>query len=150
MLQLMPLADTFSIEMIHLKKMGRCECATLLYARYSASLFGMVMKRVENPERAEEILENVFGIALNNIRDFNGGYFGIFTWLMGIVGNECERHGFSEVHSRPGCPDKATPLLDQLVGSGKKICTLPETAQFTRQEVGKLLREELGKFRTFI
>ena len=60
---------------------------SLLYDMYASSLLGIVSRIVKNKAVAEEVLQNVFLKAWNNIDSFNASKGTLFTWLVAISRN---------------------------------------------------------------
>lgn len=60
---------------------------SLLYDKYAAALFGVVMRVVNSTEIAEEVLQDVFVKAWRNIDSYNAAKGRLFTWLLNIARN---------------------------------------------------------------
>ena len=62
---------------------------TKLYNRFSAALFGLLLKWVEDRETAENLLQDVFVKAWRNRGLYDAGKGRIYTWLYKITRNAC-------------------------------------------------------------
>ena len=58
-----------------------------VYDRYSAALFGVILKVVKEEARAEEILQDAFVKIWKNIRSYDPSKGRPFTWMLNIARN---------------------------------------------------------------
>src|SRR5262249_32304784 len=70
----------------------------LLYDRYSAALFGVICKIVNNNEASEELLQDVFVKVWHNIEKFSSEKGTLFTWLLNVARNTCIDYLRSKQH----------------------------------------------------
>lgn len=63
-------------------KSGDKESFKILYKMYSSALYGSIIRDVKNKKKSNEILENTFLYAWQNISSFDESKSKIFTWLL--------------------------------------------------------------------
>ena len=66
---------------------GDREAFAQLYDRYSAALFGVILKVVRDEARAEEVLQDTFVKIWRNIASYDRGKGRPFTWMLNIARN---------------------------------------------------------------
>jgi RNA polymerase sigma factor (sigma-70 family) len=59
----------------------------LMYDKYSAAIYGVILRVVGNAEIAEEVLQDVFTKAWRNIQSYDSAKGKLFTWLVNIARN---------------------------------------------------------------
>lgn len=73
--------------MVLLLKQRSREAFNYLYEHYSAVLFGVVKRVVNDDQTSEDILQEVFVKIWNNIAQFNPEKGRIYTWMINIARN---------------------------------------------------------------
>lgn len=63
-------------------KSGDKETFKIFYKLYASALYGSIFRDVKNKEKSNEILENTFLYAWQNISSFDESKSKIFTWLL--------------------------------------------------------------------
>lgn len=58
-----------------------------LYTRYSAVLFGVVLRVVLDEQTAQDVLQEAFVKIWNNIEQYDAGKGRLYTWMMNIARN---------------------------------------------------------------
>jgi RNA polymerase sigma factor (sigma-70 family) len=58
-----------------------------LYNRYSAALYGVILKVVKNDEKAEDAMQDTFLKIWRNIGSYNPDKGTLFTWILNIARN---------------------------------------------------------------
>ena len=74
-------------ELIYLLKKRDQPAFSYLYDNYSAVLFGVIFKMLENKELAEDILQEVFVKIWNNFSSYDSFKGRLFTWMLNITRN---------------------------------------------------------------
>jgi RNA polymerase sigma-70 factor (ECF subfamily) len=74
-------------KIIHLLQQQETEAITLLYDKYGAALFGIVLKVVRSRELAEQVLQDTFLKAWRSATQFDAQKGRLFTWLLNIARN---------------------------------------------------------------
>ena len=75
-------ADESIIELLRRQEMNGI---SLLYDKYSAALFGVILRVVNNREIAEEVLQDTFTKIWRNFDSYDGTKGRLFTWLINIA-----------------------------------------------------------------
>ena len=141
-----------------------------LYDHYSNALFGIILQVVTQQEVAEDVLQETFIKAWQNIRSYNPQKGRLYTWLLNIArnsaidrvrskdfNNSAKTVGLSEnVYNNA---DHAMNRVDD-VGLKKIISSLPEESRkllnlayiqgYTQDEIAKILQIPLGTVKTRI
>ena len=90
-------ADESIIELLRRQEMNGI---SLLYDKYSAALFGVILRVVNNREIAEEVLQDTFTKIWRNFDSYDGTKGRLFTWLINIARNSAidatRRKGFNQ------------------------------------------------------
>ena len=74
-------------ELVYLLK-GRDQSAfSYLYDNYSAALYGVIYKMLENRELAEDVLQESFLKIWNNFSNYDSSKGRLFTWMLNITRN---------------------------------------------------------------
>lgn len=68
-------------------KQGDSDAFEQLYDSYSAALFGVCLKILNNQELAEDVLQDAFVKIWTNIQSFDATKGTIFTWMLNISRN---------------------------------------------------------------
>jgi RNA polymerase sigma factor (sigma-70 family) len=74
-------------ELIHLLKNRDQTAFAYLYDNYSAALFGVIYKILENRELAEDVLQEAFIKIWNNFSNYDIFKGRLFTWMLNITRN---------------------------------------------------------------
>jgi RNA polymerase sigma factor (sigma-70 family) len=60
---------------------------TLFYDRYSAALYGVIMRIVKKEEEAEDVLQESMVKIWNSFHSYDAGKGRLFTWVMNVSRN---------------------------------------------------------------
>ncbi len=82
-----PLATYTEEELITLLKQQSKDAFTYLYNNYSAVLYGVVRKVINDEQTAQDVLQDVFVKIWNNIAQFDASKGRIYTWMINIARN---------------------------------------------------------------
>ncbi|CAN5571615.1 sigma-70 family RNA polymerase sigma factor [soil metagenome] len=63
------------------------EAFELLYDRYSAAIYGVILKIVSKEDQAEEVMQDVFMKIWNNLASYDATKGRLFTWMINIARN---------------------------------------------------------------
>ncbi len=74
-------------ELIYLLKNRDQVAFSYLYDNYSAALFGVIYKMVENREVAEDVLQEAFIKIWNNFSNYDQLKGRLFTWMLNLTRN---------------------------------------------------------------
>lgn len=74
-------------ELIHLLKNRDQSAFAYLYDNYSAALFGVIFKMLEDRELAEDVLQEAFIKIWNNFANYDSLKGRLFTWMMNLTRN---------------------------------------------------------------
>ncbi len=74
-------------ELIHLLKNRDQAAFAYLYDNYSAALFGVIFKMLEDRELAEDVLQEAFIKIWNNFSNYDSLKGRLFTWMMNLTRN---------------------------------------------------------------
>lgn len=74
-------------ELIYLLKNRDQAAFSYLYDNYSAALFGVIYKMVENKEVAEDVLQEAFIKIWNNFSNYDNLKGRLFTWMLNLTRN---------------------------------------------------------------
>ncbi len=74
-------------ELIHLLKRRDQPAFAYLYDNYSAALFGVIFKMLEDRELAEDVLQEAFIKIWNNFSNYDSSKGRLFTWMMNLTRN---------------------------------------------------------------
>ncbi len=74
-------------ELIYLLKARDQSAFAYLYDNYSAALFGIIYKMLENKELAEDVLQEAFLKIWNNFSNYDSVKGRLFTWMLNITRN---------------------------------------------------------------
>jgi RNA polymerase sigma-70 factor, ECF subfamily len=84
--------ETFTLynsedDLIQLLKNRNVHAVSLLYDKYSAALFNVILRVVQAKEIAEEVLQDTFTKAWRNIDTYDATKGRFYTWLINIARN---------------------------------------------------------------
>ena len=74
-------------ELIALLKGGDESAFAYLYANYSAALYGIIYRIINNNQLAEDILQEAFVKIWNNFSSYDASKGRLFTWMVNIARN---------------------------------------------------------------
>ncbi|MEP6583952.1 MAG: sigma-70 family RNA polymerase sigma factor [Ginsengibacter sp.] len=74
-------------ELVYLLKGGDKFAFEYLYDNYSAALFGIIYKMLEQKELAEDVLQEAFVKIWNNFSNYDSAKGRLFTWMLNITRN---------------------------------------------------------------
>ena len=145
---------------------------SFLYDRYSAALYGIVFKIVNNENDANDVLQDVFVNIWKNIETYNEDKGGsLFTWMLNIARNkaidiyrqknriaenqkEFQRVSISNeslyVHSIKVNTIGVNKLVDSIKPELKQLIDLHYYKGFTHQEIAEITNMPLGTVKTKI
>ena len=84
----MPTSNKYTEEELVALLKGRDQNAfSYLYDNYAAALNGIIMRMVEEPQLAEDILQEAFLKIWNNFAQYDTGKGRLFTWMINITRN---------------------------------------------------------------
>jgi RNA polymerase sigma-70 factor (ECF subfamily) len=99
-------------EIIHCLQSGNERLFAKLYERYSAAVFGLILKWVNDEGIAENLLQDVFVKAWRSHHLYDAGKGRIFTWLHNIARNICIDHMRSKAYKK----SRVSVLSEDLAG----------------------------------
>lgn len=113
-------------EMVQCLRSGNAADFARLYDSYSASLYGFIIRRIRDTEKAENLLQDVFVKAWRNRHQYDTSKGKLFTWLFNIA-----RHSSIDyLRSKAYKNAKASVLTDDmaaLIPSGIAACSDKDT-----------------------
>jgi RNA polymerase sigma-70 factor (ECF subfamily) len=144
------------------------EGVALAYDKFSAALFGAILKIVPNNELAEEVLQDVFVKAWRSRDSYDENKGRLFTWLINIARNTAIDYtrlkSFSQknqdIDSFVSTIDKAeqTFFNEEIIGVKEMVAKMPEDLRiliehvyfqgFTHAETAEKLNLPLGTVKT--
>ncbi|MBI1223696.1 MAG: sigma-70 family RNA polymerase sigma factor [Bacteroidetes bacterium] len=74
-------------ELITALKEGDKSALGTVYDRYGAALYGVVLRIVQSPEAAEEVVQDVFVKIFRNIQSYDESKGKFYTWAINIARN---------------------------------------------------------------
>lgn len=84
----MPPANTYTEEeLVALLKQQSRDGFNYLYQHYSAVLYGVIVRVINDEQTAQDVLQEVFVKIWNNISGFNAEKGRIYTWMINIARN---------------------------------------------------------------
>jgi len=154
------------LRIVALLKDKKKDAISLIYDHYSPALYGVILRIVNTPENAEEVLQNVLLKVWTNSASYDASKGRLFTWLVNIARNSAIDYTRSakfkaEKKSNPFDVNvynnnKAFASEDDLKDSGlekvinnldikyQKIIELVYFKQFTQREIVDELNIPLG------
>ena len=141
-----------------------------LYDNYSAAIYGVIFKMVENKELAEDILQEAFIKFWNNFKNYDALKGRLFTWMLNIARNltidTLRSKDYKKQHKIYGTENTVNELSDKshgidrfdsigirkhltsLKSDQKQIIDLAYFSGFTQDEISKELSIPLGTVKT--
>lgn len=168
----LPLSVTYTeAALIDLLIQGDQSAYSYVYDHYGAALYGVILKIVERPVIAEDVLQDVFLKIYHNIGQYNDTKGRLYTWMLHIARNtaidmtrskgfkdekkirsldngvdiEADHHATSSV-DHLGL-DK---VLSSLNDDQKKVIELAYYKGYTQEEISRELQQPLGTVKTHI
>lgn len=90
-----------------------------LYDRYAPALMGLIRRIVDNPERAEVVLQKAFLTIWKKPETFRPDYQRLFTWMLGIARNAA----LKEVEAQKNHTNPEIRTVADSVSNGKLSVT---------------------------
>jgi RNA polymerase sigma-70 factor (ECF subfamily) len=141
-----------------------------LYDNYSAALFGLIFKMVNDKELAQDILQEAFVKIWNNFSSYDNTKGRLFTWMLNLTRNltidtlrskgyKKQSKIYSNENSVNNYSDKSITVekydamgirkqLTNLKNDQKQIIDLSYFGGFTQEEISKQLSIPLGTVKT--
>ena len=139
-----------------------------LYDKYSAALFGVICRIVQNKVIGEELLQDVFVKIWKNIDKYEASKGALFTWMLHITRNTCIDYLRSMQHKmqmriQPGLQETLTApattqhnaenielrgLAFKLEHKYKQVIDLLYFWGYSQEEVAQSLQIPLGTVKT--
>jgi RNA polymerase sigma-70 factor, ECF subfamily len=94
------------------------QCVSLMYDKYSRSLFGVILRIVKGRELAEEILQDTFAKAWRNIDSYDIAKGRLYTWLVNIARNAAIDATRAKNFNRQNVPIE--PIINVIDGQKNK------------------------------
>ena len=157
-------------ELIHLLQNRDQSAFAYLYDNYSAALFGIIYKMLEQRELAEDVLQEVFIKIWNNFSNYDSAKGRLFTWMLNITRNltidTIRSKGYkkqAKIQNAENAVDKINEStytaasfdalgirkhLTLLKNDQKEIIDLAYFEGFTQDEISKQLSIPLGTVKT--
>jgi RNA polymerase sigma-70 factor (ECF subfamily) len=119
---------------------GDVSAFEVLLARHRRPLFNFLLRSVRSPDRAEDLLQEVFLRIIQNAADFQG-QAKFTTWMYTIARNLCVDHARKMSHRRHASLDASPPGEDNapLIGRIANHDPLPDRTAATPR-----LREQIA------
>ncbi len=155
-------------ELISALKSGDKNALGVVYDRYGAALYGVVLRIVQLPEVAEEVVQDVFLKIFRNIASFDENKGKFYTWAVNIARNAAidatrtsdyrnrqKTDQFDFVVYRESNP--ATPfvegiglkdLVNKLEEKHRKVIDLAYFQGYTQTEIEQALNIPIGTVKT--
>ena len=157
-------------ELVYLLK-GRDQSAfSYLYDNYSAALYGVIYKMLENRELAEDVLQESFLKIWNNFSNYDSVKGRLFTWMLNITRNltidtirskgykkqskiQNSENAVNNISDKANTAESFDALgirkhLTLLKNDQKKIIDLAYFDGLTQDEISKTLNIPLGTVKT--
>ena len=157
-------------ELVSLLQNKDVQAFNYLYDNYSAALYGIIYKMVEDKELAEDILQEAFVKIWNNFSSYNNTKGRLFTWLLNITRNlaidTLRSKSYKKQVKIQGYENSVDNFIDNTSGTGqfdslgirrhltllkkdqKQIIDLAYFSGFTQEEIAKQLSIPLGTVKT--
>lgn len=150
-------------------KQGDENAFELLYDSYSAALFGVCLKIVNEQEIAEDVLQDAYLKIWSNIHSFDNSKGTIFTWMLNIARNtaidkyrQLKKRNISAIQNASNDVSNVLSNSEELnvntIGINELIKQLPEDQReiieylyfkgYTQQELSDELNIPLGTVKT--
>ncbi len=142
---------SISKEMIGLLQEGDKKTFSVLYDVYSASIFGILLKIVEDPQLAEDLLQEVFVKIFSEIKNFDSEKETLFIWIYKIA----KQIAFDSINInflvrakqiKEILKTNPHPFLELIYFRGFTIDEVVQELNIPKETVQKKLRKELKQF----
>lgn len=133
---------------------GNVNAFEVLLARHRRPLFNFLLRSVRQPDRAEDLMQEVFLRVIQNAADFEGNAK-FTTWMYTIARNLCIDHARKMSHRRhasldaSGAGDDSTPLVARIANqapSPDRVAATPDLRQHIAEAVEALPEEQREVF----
>lgn len=156
-------------EIITALKNGDKNALGLVYDRYGAALYGVVLRIVQSPEQAEEVVQDAFVKIFRNIGSYDENKGKFYTWALNIARNtaiDATRTGeyknrqktdqFDFVvysHTHPATSTSVETiglrdLVDKLDEKHRKVIDLAYFQGYTQTEIEQEMNIPIGTVKT--
>ena len=157
-------------ELIYLLKKSDQTAFAYLYDNYSAALFGVIYKMLDDRELAEDVLQEAFIKIWNNFPNYDNLKGRLFTWMMNITRNltidtirskgykkqakiQNSENNVSNIGDKANTAESFDALgirkhLTLLKNDQKQIIDLAYFGGLTQEEISKTLDIPLGTVKT--
>lgn len=157
-------------ELVSLLQSKDAQAFNYLYDNYSAALFGVIYKMIEEKELAEDILQEAFVKIWNSFSNYDSTKGRLFTWMLNITRNltidilrsksykkqakiQAFENSVNNVTDTSGGTAQFDSLgirrhLTLLKNDQKQIIDLAYFSGFTQEEIAKQLSIPLGTVKT--
>ena len=157
-------------ELVLLLKQQDQQAFSYLYDNYAAALNGVIIRMVEEPQLAEDILQEAFIKIWNNFKQYDNTKGRLFTWMINITRNltidtlrskgykkqrkiSKDENSVSNYHDKSFSADKfdAIGLQKQLANlspAQKNVIDLAYFNGYTQEEISKEMGIPLGTVKT--
>jgi RNA polymerase sigma-70 factor, ECF subfamily len=149
---------------------GEEEAFTLLYDSYSAMLFGVITRIVDDPQDAQNLLQDCFVKIWKNMASFDAEKGRLATWMISIARNTAldftRSKYFSQKRKNQNVDDLVLPLEERIsirqeedtIGLRQLVDKLPASCReviewmyfegYTQQEIAENFNIPLGTVKT--
>ncbi|MGC4037708.1 MAG: RNA polymerase sigma factor [Chitinophagaceae bacterium] len=156
--------------MVHCLCSGNERLFAKLYDRYSAAIFGLIIKWINDSGTSENLLQEVFLKAWRNRHLYDAEKGRIFTWLHNITRNVCIDHMRSKAHKKSrvsvlhedlsellktGSSERFLPdiiglkrIIRTLKHEEKEVVELMYFKGLTQKEIAEIMNVPLGTVKT--
>jgi RNA polymerase sigma-70 factor, ECF subfamily len=76
-------------ELVALLKQNSEQGFSYLYDHYSGALYGVIFRMIQDEDRANDLMQDVFVKIWKNIDKYNEGKGRLYTWMLNIARNSC-------------------------------------------------------------
>ncbi|MDQ6756411.1 MAG: sigma-70 family RNA polymerase sigma factor [Bacteroidota bacterium] len=157
-------------ELVFALKQQDQQAFSYLYDNYSAALFGLVYKMVNDKELAEDILQEAFVKVWNNFSNYDSMKGRLFTWMLNLTRNltidtlrskgykkqskiRSDENSVNNISDSTHAAEKFDAMgirkqLTLLKNDQKEIIDLAYFGGFTQDEISKQLGIPLGTVKT--
>ncbi|MBC8082529.1 MAG: sigma-70 family RNA polymerase sigma factor [Hymenobacter sp.] len=111
---------------------------TLFYDRYSAALYGVIMRIVKKEEEAEDVLQESMVKIWNSFGSYDAGKGRLFTWVM----NVCRNLAIDKIRSRQYRVGNRTQPLEDSAAVREPAATTFRPEHIGLQEMTKKLNPD--------
>jgi len=160
------------LDLVTALKSGDKQAFTYLYDNYSAALFGVISRIIDDEDIAADVLQDSFIKIWKNIQLYDDSKGKLFTWLLNVCRNTAIDHvrsKASRMTSKIQSDDTAVYQIDKNLSSSisadtiglkevvsklkeehRQLISLAYYQGYTQQEISKELNVPLGTVKTRI